>query len=236
MKTVRDRWGDLGVRVTSAIVMLVLAYLALALGSMIFTLAVVCLAALGLYELINMARHKLRTQGTFTSADLMVLTLYAAVVVFGAFGIITARLLYGVFGVLAIIALVVTADSAAYFVGRKVGGPKFWPSISPKKTWSGTIGAWAATGYICVVLAGWLWFHTMAPTVGEAVVLFVLGMVIALVSQLGDIFESAIKRRMGVKDSSNLIPGHGGVLDRFDGLLAVGCVCLVVFVTYYMVF
>ncbi len=115
----------------------------------------------------------------------------------------------GVAGVLWLIAIVVAADTAGYFVGRSVGGPKFWPEISPKKTWSGTIAGWIAA--VVIGLVFWLF----GPGGWE---LILLSPLIAFAGQMGDIAESWIKRRAGAKDSSSLIPGHGGFLDRFDAL------------------
>lgn len=106
--------------------------------------------------------------------------------------------------------IIVTSDVAGYFVGRLVGGPKFWPRISPKKTWSGTIAGWVGAlilGYIGVKRGAF------GPT--EAMI----APFVAFAGQMGDIVQSAIKRKLGVKDSSNLIPGHGGVLDRFDAMI-----------------
>jgi phosphatidate cytidylyltransferase len=119
------------------------------------------------------------------------------------------------FGLLAIIylfAIVWTTDSAAYFIGRAIGGPKLWPRVSPKKTWSGAVGgtlAATALGAAVVVSSTPI---SLAP-------LILIGIVLSIVSQAGDLFESALKRRFGVKDASNLIPGHGGVMDRLDGFL-----------------
>ena len=106
--------------------------------------------------------------------------------------------------------LVVASDTMGYFAGRLLGGPKFWPRISPKKTWSGTIAGWFGAGLVGLIFAAF----------GEVPMVYaLLSPLIALASQLGDIVESWIKRRAGAKDSSNLIPGHGGVLDRFDALV-----------------
>ena len=123
-------------------------------------------------------------------------------------------------GVLWIFAVVWTTDVAAYFVGRRIGGPKLWPRVSPKKTWSGFAGGLAAgtAAGIVLSLAASRWGVTLpAGLVGIAAV-SALG---SVVGQLGDLAESALKRRFGVKDSSNLIPGHGGVMDRLDALWAV---------------
>lgn len=104
-------------------------------------------------------------------------------------------------------------DIGAYAAGRSIGGPKLAPRISPKKTWAGLIGGMAASA-----LFGWLValaFGAAHPDIALAV-----GAATAVVGQAGDLFESAVKRRYNVKDSGQLIPGHGGILDRIDGLLA----------------
>jgi phosphatidate cytidylyltransferase len=118
----------------------------------------------------------------------------------------------GLIGILFIFAIVWATDILAYFVGRAVGGPKLAPPISPGKTWSGAIGGTVSgiiAGCIVIVLAGF------DLTFGHVVVAALL----SIFSQIGDLFESFIKRRFGVKDSSHLIPGHGGVMDRVDGLV-----------------
>jgi phosphatidate cytidylyltransferase len=102
-------------------------------------------------------------------------------------------------------------DIFAYLVGRSVGGPKLAPRVSPGKTWSGLAGGVIGAA-IVASLAG-------AAMGGRAVLLAAIGMLLAVVSQIGDLFESFLKRRAGVKDSGHLIPGHGGVLDRLDGLM-----------------
>ncbi len=113
-----------------------------------------------------------------------------------------------------LLVVVWATDIGAYFAGRTIGGPKLIPRISPNKTWAGLFGGMAAAG-----LAGGL-VASLAPPLP----VFWLGIsaaVLAIIAQAGDFTESAIKRRCGVKDSSHLIPGHGGVLDRVDGLLFV---------------
>jgi phosphatidate cytidylyltransferase len=109
--------------------------------------------------------------------------------------------------------LVWATDSGAYFAGRAIGGPKLAPSVSPKKTWAGLAGGMVAAG-----LVGWAMKHGIEPGAGR---LAIASALLAVVAQAGDLAESGLKRYFGVKDSSQLIPGHGGVLDRLDGLLAV---------------
>jgi phosphatidate cytidylyltransferase len=121
--------------------------------------------------------------------------------------------LNGLITILFIFAIVWATDILAYFVGRAIGGPKLAPPISPGKTWSGAIG-----GTIAGITAGVLvvYFAGESLSIWHAVIAAVL----SIGSQIGDLFESWIKRRFGVKDSSRLIPGHGGVMDRVDGLVA----------------
>ncbi|UPK31984.1 phosphatidate cytidylyltransferase [Bradyrhizobium sp. 186] len=117
------------------------------------------------------------------------------------------------FAALMFVLLVVWAtDIGGYFAGRGIGGPKLWPRVSPKKTWAGALGGFAAS---LLVAAGFA-----ACGLGKAVPLLLVSAILSMVSQLGDLFESAVKRRFGVKDSSHLIPGHGGLLDRLDGFVA----------------
>jgi phosphatidate cytidylyltransferase len=111
-----------------------------------------------------------------------------------------------------VLLIVWVTDSGGYFAGRGIGGPKLWPRVSPKKTWAGAVGGFAAG---LAVAAGFAAFD-----LGKAGPLLVLSGVLSAVSQLGDLFESAVKRRFGVKDSSHIIPGHGGLMDRLDGFVA----------------
>lgn len=118
----------------------------------------------------------------------------------------------GLVTMLFLFAIVWGTDIFAYFTGRAIGGPKLAPPISPGKTWSG-----AAGGTIAAIIGGLLVIYFA----GEAVSIWhgVIAAVLSVASQIGDLFESWIKRRFGVKDSSHLIPGHGGVMDRVDGLV-----------------
>lgn len=118
-----------------------------------------------------------------------------------------------------LVLVVVVSDIAGYLAGRALGGPKFWPRISPKKTWSGTVAGWIGAALVGAVFA---------PVLHTGWVLVPVSAVLSLFGQLGDIAESAMKRATGIKDSSNLLPGHGGVLDRFDALIgaAVGFMLL----------
>ena len=111
-----------------------------------------------------------------------------------------------------VLLIVWVTDSGGYFAGRGIGGPKLWPRVSPKKTWAGAAGGFAAS---LAVAAGFAAFD-----LGRIGPLLMLSGALSVVSQLGDLFESAVKRRFDVKDSSHIIPGHGGLMDRLDGFVA----------------
>lgn len=144
---------------------------------------------------------------------------YAAAIMVAAYGLVAFREGYGLLWLFWLILVVVVTDIAGYFAGRTFGGPKFWPRVSPKKTWSGVIAGWIAAA---AVGAG---FRLVSSA---GVDLLWISALLSFASQLGDIAESAIKRRAGVKDSSHLIPGHGGLMDRFDGILGAALFMLLV--------
>ena len=124
------------------------------------------------------------------------------------------------FAALMMVLLVVWGtDIGGYFAGRGIGGPKLWPRVSPKKTWAGAVGGFAAS----LVISGGF----AALGVGKTGPLLLLGAALSIASQLGDLLESAVKRQFGVKDSSHLIPGHGGLMDRLDGFVAAAVIAAV---------
>lgn len=120
---------------------------------------------------------------------------------------------FGLAAVLFVFVVVWAADTMAYFAGRLIGGPKLWPSISPNKTWAGLFGAITGAALVAVAAKAYLGLPALLP-------LIVIAAVLAVVEQGGDLFESALKRAHGFKDAGRLIPGHGGLLDRVDGLVA----------------
>jgi phosphatidate cytidylyltransferase len=119
----------------------------------------------------------------------------------------------GLLAVVFVIVIVIASDTAGFLAGRLMGGPKLWQRVSPNKTWAGFIGAVVAS----LIVAALFWF---AVPGSSAVRLAATGVMLSFVAQAGDLAESAIKRRFGAKDASTLIPGHGGVMDRVDGLVA----------------
>ncbi len=120
----------------------------------------------------------------------------------------------GLYWTVLVFAVAWSADVLAYLVGSTVGGPKLWPRFSPNKTWSGFCGGLVAGMIAGGVMAGWLEMGRLTVLWGS-----VLGLAAALATMGGDLWESALKRRFGVKDTGTLIPGHGGLLDRVDGLM-----------------
>jgi phosphatidate cytidylyltransferase len=238
------RWTDLRKRVVSAAVLVAVGGAEIWLGGPSFAVLVVLLTGAMVWELAKMTApgHDNTPLGlaaitclclgltqvfpeTVAAAALLVpalaialtdrrdrrlASLYAVAIMVAGFGLIELRMTAGTPVILWLVLIVVASDVLGYFVGRMVGGPKFWPTISPKKTWSGTLAGWAGAALVglCFVIAGY-----------GGVWLVVLSVLIGFAGQMGDIWESWIKRRCGVKDASTLIPGHGGVLDRFDALI-----------------
>ena len=238
-----NRWADLRPRLVSALAMLVVGAVAVWHGGMLFAeLAVIC-TGLMMWELARMTRGEGQDAsillGVLAAAvlalnlwaphpwvlplmllpvlvgiiaprrDTAVFAAYALVILATGWALVALRHGAGVRPLIWLLTLVIVSDVLGYFAGRILGGPKFWPRVSPKKTWSGTVAGWV--GAAGVGLAFW------AAGQGNAALIWVSPLV-ALAGQMGDIAESAIKRRAGVKDSSSLIPGHGGLMDRFDAL------------------
>ncbi len=146
--------------------------------------------------------------GTHSHERLSYLIFTIAILLSG-YSLVVVREVMGLETTLWIVGTVIASDVLGYFVGRKLGGPKFWPAISPKKTWSGTVAGWIGAIVLAVLLV-------ITGQAGWEVVL--IAPLLAFCGQAGDIAESWLKRRVGVKDSSDLIPGHGGLMDRFDAM------------------
>lgn len=152
-------------------------------------------------------------------ANRRVFAVYTILISLAGLGLHVLRMDYGLVWMLWLAAVVVATDVLGYFAGRILGGPKFWPKISPKKTWSGTIAGWVGAALVALLFAKFT--DATLELIGISIAL-------SMASQMGDITESAMKRKAGVKDSSALIPGHGGLLDRFDGMLAASVVLLLI--------
>lgn len=238
------KWADLQVRVVSGLVVLGLGIGAIWAGGLPVRLLAVAAAGLMLWELARLGAPGRNGQAVAIGAlaalslaallwlhgpfwlaalalaplaglltprrDRLVFALYGLAVMLAAYAVVGFREGYGPGFVLWLVLVVIASDVMGYFAGRMLGGPRFWPAVSPKKTWSGTVAGWAGAA-----LVG-LWFVVAA---GQGPWLVLFSALTAFAAQMGDIAESAIKRRAGVKDASNLIPGHGGLLDRFDALI-----------------
>jgi phosphatidate cytidylyltransferase len=144
---------------------------------------------------------------------------FGFLILLSGFELIALRSTSGMAWLLWLVLVVVATDIFGYFGGRIIGGPKLWARVSPKKTWSGAASGWIAAGLVGLIFAQMshpgLW---LVP----------VSVVLSMASQAGDVAESAVKRKMGVKDSSNLLPGHGGLFDRFDGLLGASVALLLI--------
>ena len=236
------RWGDLGLRLMSSLVLAGLGVLSVALGGWVFFSMTVLIFALMAWELaalsdtpaqplarmgiaalagLGLALAQLQGWALVALAfaplalaltprrDAWLIAAYSFVMLLAAH-VFIALDHRGAVIVVWLVCIVVASDVFGYFAGRLLGGAKVWPSISPKKTWSGTVAGWIGAslvglGFVLVEGAGWG--------------LLAISPLVALASQLGDIAESLLKRRAGVKDASRLIPGHGGVIDRFDAMI-----------------
>ena len=198
-------FSDLKARALSAVVMLVAGVVAIWAGGVAFAVLIGAAVVAMLWELWRM---------TFAlGRDHVIGVLYGAAILGAGAALIWLRGGdRGLFIILWLLTVVIASDVMGYFAGRIIGGPKFWPKVSPKKTWSGTVAGWLGAALVGLVFGVVIY----PPSVLS---LLVISPVVAFAGQMGDIAESAIKRRAGVKDSSNLIPGHGGVLDRFDALI-----------------
>ena len=137
------------------------------------------------------------------------------IIVFSCFCMIWLRVTFEVEFFAWILLSVIATDTGAFIVGSTIGGIKLAPNISPNKTWAGLLG-----GILSSLMVAWIfylfWLETNNPS------LFIMAIILAIVSQIGDLVESAYKRSYKIKDSSRLIPGHGGLLDRLDGHIAAG--------------
>lgn len=200
-----SRWSDLIIRTLSALVLAPIALVCVWVGGLAF-IVIVGAAIVGLLvEWLALCRGRTALR----AAGLVYILLAGAALLWLRLGPSAGRA-----NVLIVLAIVWAGDVGAYLVGRCIGGPRLAPRISPGKTWSGAIG-----GLLAAVAAGLATAHFVQnATVAWQAIL--AAACLAIVAQAGDLLESYVKRRLEVKDSSQLIPGHGGLLDRLDALMA----------------
>lgn len=219
---------SLALRIGSALVLAPLVLFALVYGGLPFQIMVVLAFAICIYEWVRMAKL---TKHFILNALFGVL--YIAVG-FAAFYYL--RMVHGNGAGLALCLLlgIWSSDTGAYFTGKAIGGPKMAPSISPNKTWAGLIGGLISSAMIVVVYGLFIGdaistenFDLRLPLIGGLGILALLGASVTISGQAGDLIESAQKRAAGMKDSGNLIPGHGGLLDRIDSLILAAPVFVV---------
>ena len=259
---INNNWHDLRLRLISASLLLFISAFCIYFGNYLFTLFIISLIGVMHWELGKML-SPMSVQAMWFSAFLsMFLTvcLLASNSVFwpvlfllinfyfqrhffhhsrnfGAFyslavivcGIIfyRVRLEFGLYHTIWLIGIVVVTDTAGYLIGRIVGGPKLFPRISPKKTWSGVLAGWFAVG-----LFSWSFVDNIAPQI--LFIKFVsISILLSVSAQIGDMIQSHLKRRSDVKDSSGLLPGHGGFMDRFDGFVGAMVVTGLIFEWIY---
>ncbi|MEO1550391.1 MAG: phosphatidate cytidylyltransferase [Pseudomonadota bacterium] len=246
----RGRFGDLKLRMASSLVLATIAFIALWFGGWIMTLIFGVTAALLMWELRRIHHPTsprdaglwvmvicavgsvvLTAQlgfpfalGELALGALVLLALAAGTrrwMVGGLFYISLALSILvlvrenaqmGFAGALFIVMIVIATDVGGYFCGKTLGGPKLWQKVSPKKTWSGAFG-----GLLLAGLVGLAFTSVGVPALPGMVA---LGLILAVASMAGDLLESAYKRRFAAKDASGLVPGHGGLMDRLDGVLA----------------
>ncbi len=239
-------WSDLLPRLGTAIILLVVAAVALLMGGIVFKCLLLTAVVLIHWELGQMLNPMSQQSGHFAASFALgtfLLTLTAGslgwaliwmilgaaiqplffydhklsgfivslAVFFTGFVLVSLRDTAGIGIVCWLLALVILTDLGGYFGGRIIGGPKLVPRFSPKKTWSGAVIGWA----FAVALS--LWVAEMVLQGLSLTSIIGLTIILSMMSQVGDICESALKRACNVKDSSNLLPGHGGFMDRFDG-------------------
>jgi phosphatidate cytidylyltransferase len=239
-----SKWADLGPRAASAAVLVVVGTACVITGGVWFQMLAVFVTAVMVWETWIMIEPRGHTRGMLLAAlvasvmsgqlsvhepwgpilflvaplagalaldrERITFFAFALGVQVAGWGVVTFREEFGFFWLLWLIGVVVATDVLGYFCGRLIGGPKFWPRVSPKKTWAGILAGWVGAAVVGLVADA-------LTRVGPEVV--PLSVLVSVASQWGDIAESALKRRMGVKDSSRLIPGHGGMFDRFDAML-----------------
>ncbi len=203
--------SDLKIRLISAAIMALVAGFALWVGSWLFTIFVILIAAAIIFEWYGLVENF----GYSKNVTYFWLALGVLYIGYAAFTLVFFRLKdVSYIPTLMMLLVVIVTDAGAYFAGRRFGKRKLAPKISPGKTWEGLLGGMIAAGIL------WCYYNVMINN-AEWYEALLSGMAMAILAQMGDLFESWMKRKAGKKDSSNILPGHGGLFDRADGILAV---------------
>ncbi len=220
--------SDLGIRTISGVIMMSVAIAAIWLGGFAFMALVIFVGVAVYWEFSKLAL------GFVKSINSRILWLLGGLIYIGLACftlLIFSAPFFGMTPAIMLIAGVIGTDVGAYFAGRTIGGPKIAPQISPSKTWSGLIGGMVGAGLLMIAVQAIIYWgrvdardHSDIYLAYSWKTLAITGLALAIVAQVGDFFESWMKRRAGVKDSGRLIPGHGGLFDRTDGLIAVAFV------------
>jgi len=247
------KWDDLGPRLITGIALIAVGVVEILLGGAVFAITVALVTGVIIWELARMIAPEKPSEAMIlavVSASCLLLSrnldavlilplllapalagavllrqhmglfaIYAVAVMMAGYALAFDRDAYGAAWLFWLVCVVAATDIAGYFGGRLIGGAKFWPSISPKKTWAGIVTGWGAAAIV-----GWI--YVLLSGANQNLVW--ISVIVAFASQMGDIAQSAVKRKMGVKDSSNLLPGHGGLFDRFDALLGAALFMLVI--------
>ena len=223
------RNSDLPTRAATAVAMVAVTGLALWIGGMVWVIFVLA-AGVGVWFEWRTLVHLFTAPGARRNVWSAAGAIYC--------GIAAAMLMvlrdHAIGGVLMVVLTVAAVDVGAYFAGRTIGGPRILPSVSPGKTWAGFVGGWLCASLVLYLLLADGYYDGPSDPLehwwlgvlrgwksSDSLWMLVLGFAIASIAQAGDFFESWMKRRAGVKDSGTLLPGHGGLFDRLDGLLAV---------------
>jgi phosphatidate cytidylyltransferase len=210
--------SDLKTRTISGLVMMAATLGLLWFGGIPFLIALLVLGGLVFYEFSNLVDGFAKTTIGRLCWKMFGLV-YVSVAIWALWEMRKPEGIEGFKSALYVLAIVWAVDIGAYFAGRTFGGPKIWPAISPSKTWSGLGGGVVGASLVLMVAAA---RELEGALTGQMLPFYVLlGAILAAIAQSGDFFESWMKRKAGVKDSGKLIPGHGGLFDRVDGLLPV---------------
>ncbi|WP_375262609.1 phosphatidate cytidylyltransferase [Palleronia sp.] len=245
------RWNDLGERIGVGAIIAGIGLVCMWLGGLTFAALTIFVSGVMVWELVRLLDTKAPAVGLgLGAAGLLFLAevlppayalpicllptfagalwlnkrrvsfaLFTVLILLAGLGLFYLRSNYGFTWMLWLALVVIVNDVFGYLFGRMIGGPKLWPRVSPNKTWSGTLAGWAGAAAVGGAFGA---FTAAGPEVVP------VSIALAMAAQMGDIAESAVKRRAGVKDSSSLLPGHGGLFDRFDGMLGASVTLLLV--------